>query len=465
MSNTLWLAPYTRSKHQLSMSFGVNDLRFSTSYWYKDVDLIALERQFGIDYMEKVYFHIIAFEANKLTSLKPDTFDLGPFKRYHTLAFEELWLTIQKNVWAQWRYENNFPDYAGPRWLSSPTQPTSTNLTVANHHDQVLLFCGGGKDSLVSLQLLENAEIPYSTCAYFNSIYGRTAPQQQLIGSLLHNAAQPQQQHSIWIYEDFLDSPVIELAKEYGITSLTAAETPSSVFASLPIVLQHHYRYISFGHERSADTPNLIWEQTGEPVNHQWGKSSEAEQLLNNYIQNQFIANSHYFSLLKPIYDVVIFNLLRANLDSVPFTHSCNIAKPWCKQCAKCAYVWLNYMAYLPVSLVNQMFEVNLLDLPANQLWFRQMLGLEKHTPFECIGQINESRLAFEVCRRKGLTGKAMTMFIEEVKDFNIYATVDDCLTVNHAYLSMPINIASKIFPQLTAATKASQEYIASFLP
>ena len=193
-------------------------------------------------------------------------------------------------------------------------------------------------------------------------------------------------------------------------------------------------------------------------------KSSAAEQLLNEYIQNQFIANSHYFSLLKPIYDVVIFNLLRPNLDSVRFTHSCNIAKPWCKKCAKCAYVWLNYMAYLPVSSINQMFEVNLLDLPENQLWFRQMLGLEKHTPFECIGQINESRLAFELCRRKGLTGKAMTMFIEEVKDFNIYATMDNYLTVNHAYSSMPINIANKIFPQLNAATEASRKYIASLL-
>ena len=39
------------------MSFGINALRFSIAYWYNDVDLIALERQFGIDYIEKVYFH------------------------------------------------------------------------------------------------------------------------------------------------------------------------------------------------------------------------------------------------------------------------------------------------------------------------------------------------------------------------------------------------------------------------
>ncbi len=464
MSNKLWLAPYTRSKHQLSMAFGVNDLRFSTSYWYNDVDLIELEHRFGVDYMGKIYFHIIAFEANKLTSLKPDTFDLGPFKQYHTQEFEELWLTIQRNVWAQWRYENNLPHYGGPRFFSQPTKPVLNALQIEDNNDQVLNFCGGGKDSLVSMKLLEESKIPYSTLVYSSSIYGRAAHQHHLIESLL-NTAKPQLQHKMWIYEDFLDSPVMELAKEYAVVSLTAAETPSSIFASLPIVLQHNYRYISLGHERSADTPNLVWEQTGEPVNHQWGKSSQAEQLLNNYIQNQFISNGQYFSLLKPIYDVVIFNMLRQDLDSVPFTHSCNITKPWCKKCAKCAYVWLNYMAYLPVELVNQMFQVNLFDLPENQLWFRQMLGLEKHTPFECIGQINESRLAFELCRRKGLTGKAMTMFIDEVKDFDFHTAVNDYVTVNHNYSLMPPAIANKVLPQMTAAAKASREYIDAYPP
>jgi hypothetical protein len=124
------------------MAFGVNDLRFLTSYWYNDVDLLELEYRFGADYMEKIYFHIIAFEANKLTSLKPDTFDLGPFNRYNTPEFEELWLTIQRNVWAQWRYENNFPHYAGPRFLSQPTKPVLNALQIEDNNDQVLLWGG-----------------------------------------------------------------------------------------------------------------------------------------------------------------------------------------------------------------------------------------------------------------------------------------------------------------------------------
>ena len=43
----------------------------------------------------------------------------------------------------------------------------------------------------------------------------------------------------------------------------------------------------------------------------------------------------------------------------------------------------------------------NLLELPENQLSFRQLLGLEAHTPFECVGGVPEARLAFELCCRK----------------------------------------------------------------
>ncbi len=463
MNRTLKLVAYSRAKQQLSMTFKIDDLNFVTSYWYNDVDLYDLENRFGVAFMEKVYFHIMAFEANKLTSLKPDFFDLGIFKHLYTTEFEELWLTIHQKVWAQWRYENQLPHYQGPQFVSQISHPISSPVQLKENNAQFLLFCGGGKDSLVSFKLMEHLNVPYASCAYSSSIYGRAETQHQLIENLIKQT-HPTKQHKIWMYEDFLDSPILEQAKEYGIKTLTAAETPSSIFASLPIVLQHNYRYISLGHERSADFPNLIWEQTGEAVNHQWGKSTEAELLLNHYLQTQFISNVHYFSILKPIYDVVIFNLLREHLHSIPFTHSCNIQKPWCKQCAKCAYVWLNYMAYLPVDLVNQIFEVNLFDIPENQIGFRQMLGLEQHTPFECIGQIEETKLAFELCRRKGLTGKAMQIFIEEVKDFDFNTAIANYTTVNHQYQAFPPQIAALLFSKLETAAADSRTYIKQFL-
>ncbi len=229
---------------------------------------------------------------------------------------------------------------------------------------------------------------------------------------------------------------------------------------SLTLKLSHDE---ALAHERSADTGNLIWEQTGEEINHQWGKSYEAEKLLNSYIQSELIENTSYFSLLKPIYDVLIFNFLTDDIEAVAATHSCNIEKPWCKCCPKCAYVWLNYMAYLPTQVVDHIFQSNLFDEPENQFAFRQMMGLEKHTPFECIGQINEAKLAFELCRRKGLDGLAMRMFTQECKPLNWKEIMVKYLTVQQAESAIPKSLSSKIFPLMNKQSKKTAQELLLF--
>ena len=119
-TNKLWLESFTRSRRQLSFTYGIDYLRFENAYWYNDVDLIALERQYGQAMLNKVYFHIMAFEINKLISLQPATIDFGNFAAYQTTAFETLWLKITRNVWGQWRYEHQRPDYSGPEFTSKP---------------------------------------------------------------------------------------------------------------------------------------------------------------------------------------------------------------------------------------------------------------------------------------------------------------------------------------------------------
>ena len=199
-----------------------------------------------------------------------------------------------------------------------------------------------------------------------------------------------------------------------------------------------------------------MWDVTDEDVNHQWGKSFAAEQLLNSYIQTELISNFSYFSLLQPIYDVVIFNMLRGEDEAVKATHSCNIRKPWCGRCPKCAYVWLNYMAYLPTKLVDDIFGENLFDLPENTESFRQMLGLAKHTPFECIGQIPEAQLAFEICKRKGLTGEAMTLYQQHFLTLETAEILDRYLQVDAQASGIPQHYFDRILPELEVqATKA----------
>jgi len=159
----------------------------------------------------------------------------------------------------------------------------------------------------------------------------------------------------------------------------------------------------------------MFWSALGREVNHQWGKGYEAETLLNEFVRENLVSNFTYFSILQPIYDFRIFKNLARYPEVLPKIHSCNIQKPWCKKCPKCAYVWLGFMAVFQPALVDAVFGSNLFDDDDLLPIFRQMVGLTEHTPFECIGEIDESRLAMKKCLEKGLSGKALNMFDREV--------------------------------------------------
>jgi len=456
MATTLRIVDFSRSKHQLSFVCGVGDHRFSTSLWYEGVDLIELERRYGNDLLRRVYFHIVAFEAMKCASLAPDTFELGPFATAHTPEFEALWREILVKVWGQWRYENDRPWYEGPALVHSSSGPVAGPVEVETGPVEVLAFCGGGKDSLLSLRLLDAAGVPYATLQYSSSVYGRAERQHALIGALL-DQCQPVRRHRQWIYDDFLDTPVTELERDFGVRTLTAAETPASVFAALPYALARGYTHLCLAHEKSADRGNLVWDVTGEEINHQWGKSAEAEQRINEYVGKHLLSNVQYFSILKPIHDALIFTMLGAHLDAFTATHSCNVEKPWCKRCPKCAYVWLNAQAYLPSDVVDGVFGENLFDAPENQLSYRQMLGLELHTPFECIGQIDETRLAFELCHRRGIQGAAMDTYLREARLTDATPTVDAYFAVDHSS-AIPHPAAQRILDEMDTAASAGRQ-------
>ena len=130
MKREIWLEPVRRSRRHLSMVFGIDDLSFETAYWYNSVDFYALEDQYGKELMEKFYFHLLLFEANKLWSLKPATINLGTYARFHTIEFEKFWREINHRAWAEWRYDENLPFYQGPAFTSEPIASASNPVEL-----------------------------------------------------------------------------------------------------------------------------------------------------------------------------------------------------------------------------------------------------------------------------------------------------------------------------------------------
>lgn len=455
-----------RSRRQLALRYGIGDLSFHTTFWYDDVDLPALEARHGVEVMQRIYLHVALFDLNKLVSLRPDAIDLGPWRRFVTPALAALWRTVTHRIFAQWRYENDLPDYETPP-LPVADEPDGIGpLRIgppADGRPDVLAFCGGGKDSLVMNGLLQRAGVDYGSFAYAHSVYGRAAPQHALIGGLLDRCT-PKTRHRMWSYDDTLDAPIIELCPELGTKTLCAGETPSALFAAVPVMLTHGYRRLALGHEASANVGNLVWDRTGEMVNHQWGKSLEAERLLNGYLQAAVVADARYFSLLQPIHDAVIFNLLRRDAAALDATHSCNVAKPWCKRCPKCAYVWMNYMAWLDPAAVEAIFGENLFDLPENRVAFRQMVGLGAHTPFECIGQVEEARVAMRLCAAKSVVGAATAECLPKLPPLDLDAFAARFMGVDAAGCDMPPGLAEGVIPQMKAAAAEGLAYARRWL-
>jgi hypothetical protein len=233
---------------------------------------------------------------------------------------------------------------------------------------------------------------------------------------------------------------------------MVAAETVSSYWTALPLVLANGYTNVAFGITKSTDEHNLTWDATGENINYLWGMSSVAEEMLHDYVRHHLVSNVAMFHLLRPIYDVNVFAMLNRSLDAVAATHSCAQVKPWCCRCAKCIYVWMSYVAWLPEPVVADMFSVNLFDIADNATMLRKMLGLESYKPTDCVGTVSEARLAFVMCRAKGVGGVIADDIDPGPFEAEAQATLDHYATPARAGRVFPAELAAVIEPQFAAS-------------
>ncbi len=403
----------TIHEHHLDIFYSADKFQFSTKVFYHDVSFSTLIEKYSQQLIERIAAHIALFEGMKFCSLFPQYYDISKISPHLEKPVLDLFVKIYQGVFGQHWYENNVTDYQQPEIIYSQELGESYPVSILGDNHTILTGCGGGKDSILAMKMLQEVDIPFASMQYSHSVYGKADLQHQLIAQVLENV-QPIKSHKLSIFDDFIYFPFLQLYFPEN-SGITAPETPVSIFESLILMLDGGYNYLCLAHEKSANTGNLFWSEIGKEVNHQWGKSLEAEQILDNFIRDHLLSNFKYFSILQPIYDFRIFQNLSKYPEVIPKIHSCNIQKPWCKKCPKCAYVWLGLMAFCQPEQVDAVFQSNLFDDQDLQPTFREMLGLSTHTPFECIGEIDESRLLMKKCFEKGLSGKALEMFTQEI--------------------------------------------------
>lgn len=255
--------------------------------------------------------------------------------------------------------QNEVYNYHGPSFIG--TEKLTSDDPISQRHSSgeigggILSSNGGGKDSFLALKLLEESGFEVHVFQHARSEYGRFDHQHNIqkqfhphVNALKEGRARV---HEISVLDDFTDGSIMGLINPQlrgdAIKGYPCqVGWPECCIESLPFMLVHDYSAFCLGNERSADSAQVTEHSGsgvnmldgGRAVNHQWLKSFEACEALKNFLRKTLIKDIEVFSILKPLHDYRIYQILKRYPQVLPDIHSCNILKPWCKRCSKCAY-------------------------------------------------------------------------------------------------------------------------------
>lgn len=249
-----------------------------------------------------------------------------------------------------------------------------------------LILVGGGKDSVVSMELLKGN----SNCIMMVN------PKKTML-------------HCVDVagYKDItsvtrvIDKKIIELNKQGFLNG----HTPFSAllaFTSFLVAYLKNKKYIVLSNESSANEGNVV----GNTVNHQYSKSYEFENDFNYYVDNYFKIDIKYFSFLRPLNELQIAHIFSKYKKYHNVFKSCNVGSKkepweWCCNCSKCLFVYIILNPFLEEQEMINMFGENLLDKDSLLEVFKQLIGDSENKPFDCVGTFEEINYALKLSIKK----------------------------------------------------------------
>ena len=152
------------------------------------------------------------------------------------------------------------------------------------------------------------------------------------------------------------------------------------------------------------------------PINHQWSKTWQAEKAFSEYVSRYISADFRVGSPLRAYSELRIAELFAQHSwsDYGQLFSSCNIANyqqgidntrlHWCGNCPKCANTYLLFAPFLPAEELRSIFaNQDLFEKPTLENTFKGLLGIDNvPKPFECIGEVEELRLAYHLSQKNG---------------------------------------------------------------
>ena len=292
------------------------------------------------------------------------------------------WSKLIYNGLGELRYLNGFENIPQEEFIQiqSNQDINSTNNYIDTSYtkDNIgnLVPIGGGKDSIVTLELLKQYDntpfmffhkrkASYDTCYTYGF-----------------------KDNDIFEVDRFLDTKLFELNAQGYINGHVPISSMIAFVSILTAVLLGR-KYIVLSNESSSNEGNI----EGTNINHQYSKSYEFEKDFNEYVSKCFTNDIKYFSLLRPISEYQIAKQLVKYEKYLKIFRSCNAGikqNVWCSKCPKCIFVYCLLLPFLGLEKTNNIFGSSILDNLELELDFRKLIGLECEKPFECVGTKDE---------------------------------------------------------------------------
>lgn len=287
---------------------------------------------------------------------------------------------------AEFAFRNNLPRALRPDFVASQRESSlPPELPTLSRHP--LVPVGGGKDSVVTVELLRQAgAAPVLFSVNPNAVMRNVI---EVAGTPMLEAKRTVDQQLFKLNE---------LGAYNGHIPVTAI---NSLIAVATAVL-HGLGPVVMSNERSASSANLTWE--GQEINHQWSKGLDAERELAQVLASCVGREVGYFSLLRPLSELHIARIFAKNTAYDAVFTSCNAvfklrnaATTWCGNCPKCRFVFLALAPFMTRDRLTGIFGTNLLSDVTQLSGYRELIGLAGQKPFECVGEIEESLVALQL--------------------------------------------------------------------
>lgn len=244
---------------------------------------------------------------------------------------------------------------------------------------QYIVPIGGGKDSVVTLELLRRAG--KTIRPLIMNPRGATTECARVAGFPMEE---------VLVIRRKIDPTLLDLNAQGYLNGHTPFSAMLAFYTRLASVLSG-IPNVALSNENSANESTVI----GTSVNHQYSKSLEFEDDFRRYCQG-----FNYFSFLRPLSELQIAMLFSRFTDYHDVFRSCNVGSKqdiWCGHCAKCLFAYIILSPFIEPARLNQIFGKSMLDDLTLEHEFLQLIGEAETKPFECVGTVGEVRQALSM--------------------------------------------------------------------